>query len=163
MKMRENLIDIYKIFTTNETLLRLLYYLPSSAADDPLDPAKPNILDMAEEEKWKIITDRIIPAPKVHGLDKDPKCRICFYPGRRSNTTNYKVADQEVRVDVFTHHDFNNVDLRLSWISDHVDELLFNKPITGIKKIKFDGGNNLSAPEEYLAYSMKYEIGSVKG
>jgi hypothetical protein len=160
MKMRENLIDIYKVFTTNETLLRLLYYKPVDASDDPLDPTKENILDKAD--KWDIIMDRIVTTPKVDDLDNTEKCRLLFYPGRRSNTSSYILADQEVVVDVLVNFNYDNVDLRLSWVCDTVNSLMFDKRITGVGKITYKSGSNVSAPSGYVGYRLTYEIGSVK-
>lgn len=160
MQMRKNLQDIYRLFVNDETLLRLLYYLPKNQLDDPLDPNKPNILEL--ENKWDIINDRIKPTPKTDDLDQVPKCRLLFYPGARDNTNNYLIADQEFVIDVLVHFDYENVDFRMSWICDHVNELLFDKRITGMNNIDFYGGRPISAPENYVGYSMKYRFRSSK-
>jgi hypothetical protein len=156
MRMRENLIDIYKVFTTNENLLRLLYYQPIDANDNPLDPAKPNILDLAN--KWDIIQDRIKTTEKVDDLDDEEKCRLLFYAGRRSGTNNYILSNQEFAVDILCHFSFEETDLRMSWICDTVNSLVFDEKITGIKKISFKNGNPIKAPNDYVGYRLIYEI-----
>lgn len=160
MQMRKNLQDIYRLFANDETLIRLLYYLPKNQLDDPLDPQKPNILEM--ENRWDIVNDRIKPTPKTDDLDQEPKCRLLFYPGSRENTQNYLIADQEFIIDVLVHFNYENVDFRLSWICDHVNYLLFNKRVTGLTNIDFNGGRPISAPENYVGYSLKYRLRSSK-
>jgi hypothetical protein len=161
MKMRKNLQDIYKILTQDEIILRLLYYKPINANDNPLDLNKENILDKPIEEKWEIIMDRIKTTPTTDKLDIEPKCRVCFYPSRRGNTNNYLYATQQVTFDVLVHFDYDNVDLRLSWICDRINELLFDKRITGIGKINFVSGSSIPQPiEKYIGYRLIYDFGS---
>lgn len=162
MKMRKMIQDIYQVLTGDETLLRLLYYKPVDALDDPLDPAKPNILDIADEvEKWNIINDCIATTPRVSDLDTSEKCRLLFYLGRRINTDNYLFADQEIILDVLTHINFDGVDQRLSWICDRINELVFDKRLTGIGKIYFSGGGIIpNVPTNYTGYKLMYLVGS---
>ena len=160
MRMKENRVDIYKVLTTDETLLRLLYYKPENENDDPLDSTKDDILDMDEEDKWTIIEDRIKKTPKVDDLDKEPKCRLLFYMGRRSKTNNYLYAGQIVVFDVLVHFDFEEVGMRESAICDRVNDLMSNSRVTGIGKVNFEGGDQISAPEAYTGYRLMYSIGS---
>ena len=162
MRMRDNLIDIYKVLTTDETLLRLLFYLPENANDHPLDETEENILDKEIGERWEIIQDRIKKTPNVSGLDEEPKCRILFYPGRRRTTGNYLVANQIIVMDVLAHYYYEDVDMRNSWICDRLNELMFDKRITGLGKINFVDGNQISAPENYVGYRLTYAFGSSK-
>lgn len=161
MMMRENLQDIYRLLTQDETLLRLLYYKPSNYNDNPLDKSKQNILDMEESEKWKIIQDRIVTTIKTSGLDKEKKCRILFYPGKRHSTGNYLISSQLINFDVLVHIEFDEIDMRLSWICDHLNELLFKNRITGVGKISFVDGDKLLTPDEYVGYRLIYRFGSV--
>jgi hypothetical protein len=162
MRMRENLTDIYKSLTQDETLLRLLYYQPINANDSPLDPAKQNILDKPVSEKWEIVLDRIKTTSKTDDLDNVQKCRILFYAGRRGNTSNYLIANQQIIFDVLCHFSFEEVDLRSSWINDRLNEILFDSRITGIGKITFEGGSPIAAPNNYVGYRLMYSIGSGK-
>lgn len=160
MSMRKHMVDIYKVFSTDETLLRLLYYKPENAADDPLDSSKPNILDMTD--KWDIIQDRIKTTSKVDDLDDEAKCRLLFYSAGRNGTNNYLVADQEIKIDLLVHYYFEDVDLRMSWICDRVNELMFDQRITGYGKVDFKNGKPISAPNGYVGYQLLYQFGSGK-
>lgn len=165
MKMRENMQDIYKVFTESEQLLRLLFYKPTNALDDPLSTSKPNILDMPPLEKWEIISDRIKTVPKVDDLDVEPKCRLLFYPGNRRKTGNYAVSDQDIIIDILVHFDYEDVDQRLEWICDIVNDLLYNIRITGTHKFTYGGGYPgiylKDTPQSYVGYRLIYSFGSV--
>jgi hypothetical protein len=164
MKMRENMQDIYKAMTNSEELIRLLYYKASNSNDDILDSSKPNILDMPELEKWEIIRDRIKNVPKVDDLDKEPKCRLCFYPGNRQKTNSYLVSDQDITIDILVHFDYEDMDQRMEWICDVVNDLIFDKKITGTRKVLFSGGGSgvlRNTPQSYVGYRLVYSFGSV--
>jgi hypothetical protein len=157
--MKENLIDIYKVFTTSENLLRLLYYQPTNASDDPLSVSKTNILDMSN--KWDIIQDRVKTTLKVDDLDATQICRLLFYAGRRKpSNDNYLVSTQSIVCDVLCHFTYDEVDLRLAWICDIINELLYDKRITGIRKIRYMDGISISAPKGYVGFRLMYDIGS---
>lgn len=160
MKMRDNVMEIYKILANDEMLLRLLYYAPSNLGDDPLDSSKPNILDKPIEEKWQIIQDVIKSGIKQSELDSIPKCRLLIYPGnRRGSRNNYLLSNQDIVIDVITHITFDNVDFRCSWICDRVNELLNNTSFIGVSKLYFiDGGQITNLPSEYVGYRLVYRF-----
>lgn len=162
MKMRENLQSIYKVLTTNEKLLRLLHYTSTDWNDSPLDETKPNILDIPIEQKWAIINDKIKTTNKTDGLDTENKNRILFYPGSRKSTGNYLVADQDVIFDILVHQSFDEVDLRLSWITDTLNDIISHQNIVGIGKIKNKMGGQISSPQGYIGYRLVYSFGSGK-
>ncbi len=163
MEMREMLYDIFKKFTTNEKLLRLLYYKPSSGTDNPLDSTKPNILQMEINARWDIINDTIKSTKKVDDLDTTEKCRILFYPGRRNpKGNNYYVSDQTIVIDILTHTSFDEVDMRCVWIADHVNSLLHNETVTGGVKMLFRSGDQIGAPIGYVGYRLIYEYISIQ-
>lgn len=161
MRMRQNLIDVYKILTRDEILLRLLYYKPQSPNDDPLASDKPNILDKDEVEKWNIISDVIRPIPFIKDLVDVSKCRLIIYPGSRNATGNYLLANQEIVFDIFVHIDFEKYDLRLSAICDRINELICGKEIFSTGKVKFVYGEYVSAPQNYIGYRLVYSFRSV--
>ena len=161
MQMRKNIMDVYTAFRENEKLLRLLYYKPEDANDNPLDTSKENILDKNTSEKWSIIEDRIVRTAKINDLDDDEKCRLLMYLGNRGNTSNYFYASQELIIDVMVHFDFDEVDLRLSWICDTISDIIFNKKVTGVGKVMFGGGRQINAPEGYVGYRLIYVLGGV--
>jgi hypothetical protein len=158
--MRENMQDIYKVLTSSEKLLRLLYYKPINATDDPLSISKTNILDMPELTRWEIIQDRIKTTPKVDDLDKNQICRLLFFPGNRDKTNNYLISDQDIVFDILVHFVYEDADQRMEWICDVVNELLFNQKITGMNNISYIGGNQINVPQGYIGYRLTYKFGS---
>lgn len=160
MRMRENIMEVYKVLSSDEVLLRLLYYVPSGLGDNPLAPDKPNILDKPIEERWQIIQDVIKSGIKQKELDDVPKCRLLIYPGdRRGIRNNYLLSNQDIVIDVIAHVDFDNVDFRCSWICDRVNELLNNNSIVGLSKMYFiDGGQITNLPREYVGYRLVYRF-----
>ncbi len=163
MKMKSYLQNIYKILSQDETLLRLLYYKPVNALDNPLSTDKDNILDKPTDELFEFIDDRIRFTPTVEGLDQNPICRIFFYPSTRStNSRNYAVADQDIKVDIFVHREFNDKDMRLAWICDHLNDILFNEKVSNLGRVRLQTAKEYTNPVQgYLAYSFTYELGSV--
>ncbi len=163
MKMKSYLTNVYKILTQDETLLRLLYYKPSSPFDDPLDTNKSNVLDLPEDELWEFIEDRIKFTPTTEGLDSENICRIFFYPSTRSpRNQSYRTADQYINVDIHVHRDFNDKDMRLAWICDHLNDLLFDEKVSNLGKVRLQNAKEMTElVKGYLAYSFTYEVGSV--
>ena len=157
MKMRESLTRVYNELSSDEELLRLLYYKPENALDDPLSIEKSNVLDKSEDEKWDIIEDVIAKSKKIQDLDSDKKMRILMYLSRRSpERGNYWVSSQYLVVDVVAHKDFDEMDFRLSWICDKVNEILFNNHVAGTGKLKFIDGDDLKTPDDYVGYRLVY-------
>lgn len=163
MGMTENFQEILKVLRFDETLLRLLYYKPKdikSGTKDPLDPSLPNILDI--DEDWTIRDKVIIPMYKLDDLEGEAICRIHVYAGRRKpKANNYKLAIQDVIIDVLTHESFEK-DYRSLRISDRLNELLINNRITGITKMSYGEGAKISVPDKYTGYRHFYSFESVK-
>jgi hypothetical protein len=162
MKMRENLLRFKALFSSDEELLRLLHYKAKNYSDSPLDTSKPNILDIEEVKRWTIIEDVIKTTEKTNDLDDKKMCRLLFYSDSRTNTDNYLLASQDMIFDIVVHIDIDEIDLRLSWICDKVNELISGKSVTGIGKTFFKYGGNMSAPKGYVGYRLIYTIGSGK-
>lgn len=152
MNMRKNLMDVYTVLNSDEDLLRLLYYKSSNFSNSPLDPSKPNILDMSVEQKWNIINDVIVPGMKVDDLSTEEKCRIMIFMGDRNGLNNDSYSSQNVTIDVLTHITIDNIDFRLCWICDQINKLLFGENITGLSKIKLKNGKPFNAPQGYVGY-----------
>lgn len=162
--MRKNIQDIYKVLVGDETLLRLLYYIDNTddkEVNSPLNPSKTNILSLSN--KWDIIQDIIKTTPKIDDLDSTKKCRVLIFPGDRDGTGNYLVSDQQFYFDTFVHTAIDNVDQRLSWICDTLNELICNKNITGFGKILFVRGRNILSIQNYLGYRLIFEFSDLKG
>lgn len=164
MGLRKYTLDIVNLLSNDETLLRLLYYYPKNALDDPLDSNKQNILDMDIDTRTAIIDNRIVTAPKFDDLDNEdnPICRLLVYPGiGRSYSNDYMVANQEYNFEVYVHFDYENADRRMEWICDRINELLFDNWITGMGKVYFKTRRPKPAPANYIGHQLIYEFGSV--
>ena len=150
---------IYKVVTSDEEMLRLLYYKPQNGLDDPLSPSKTNVLDMPNS--YEIIDEFIKFAPKVDDLTEKNICRLLFYPGRRSPTRNQQTSSQEFVFDIFVHiDDFQMKDLRQEKIVDRLNKIMFGKRIMGLGKVESNGGNPIKSPANYIAYQIVYSVGS---
>jgi hypothetical protein len=167
MGLYQNLQDIINVLYTDEELLRLIYYSPanlSTKTPDPLDSSLVNIMDMDEEEQWKIRNERICFSSKTSDIPVDePFCRIYVYTGRRiPNNGNYLFATQELVIDILCHSDFENGDLRTLRISDRLNELFCQEQVTGLWKMDFVGAGQRSAPNEYTGYQVVYKFDTFK-
>lgn len=164
MSMYKNIIDIVQVLRNDEELLRLLHYKPENYAKknlDPLDSSLPNILDI--DKDWSIRDKVLKLVPKSSDLENEPICRIYLYAGRRDgNSGNYKVAKQQIVVDVLCHMEYENGDIRSMRISDKINDLLVHENITGIGKIEYEDGLPIAAPVDYVGFRHYYQIGSSK-
>jgi hypothetical protein len=157
VRLRQNLLDIFKHVGTDRELLRLLYY-PS----DPLDPSKQDVGNLPDFNS--IRKERIIRSPKTNDLTTKEICRICMYMGNRDNTQNKKVALQDVVFDVYAHIDqYDKNDARALWICDRINELLHGEWITGVGKMESYRSLIIpNPPSGYIGYRMIFTFGSVK-
>ncbi|RKJ44426.1 hypothetical protein D7X33_34885 [Butyricicoccus sp. 1XD8-22] len=165
MGMYDNLKDINKVLRNDETLLRLLFYPPQDVVNgikDPLDESLPNILDNDPMELRVLREKRIKVVPKSDDLVDEPICRIYLYAGKRRPVDGYFHANQQIIIDILCEESFEE-DLRSSRISDRICELLINKRITGLGKVKYIDGRQISAPSKYVGYSHVFEVGAVDG
>lgn len=159
MGMYDNLQDIVKVFRFDETLLRLLYYPPEDIKNKIKDPLDESLEDMlVVDEDWSIRDKRIMLVPKSDDLVDDPLCRIYLYAGRRSpQNRNFQTANQEIIVDILCHNNFEK-DLRSMRISDRINELLVHERVTGMGKIDYMNGNQITSPTNYVGYRHSYEF-----
>lgn len=165
MGMHKNFMDILTVLYFDETLLRLLYYPPlnlTNKTPDPLDPSLSNVTDI--DPDYVIRYSRIMKAPKDVDLTPDnPMCRMFVYAGRRTpENGNYAMANQEVIIDIFAHNSFEEGDLRLTRISDRLNELFVSEKVTGIGKMEYKNGTPFSSPKEYVAYQHVFKITEFK-
>ncbi|WP_079709860.1 hypothetical protein [Paraliobacillus ryukyuensis] len=167
MNSRDHLMEIYKKFQTSEDLLRLLYYYPTDNNgnySNPLSQDKQNILDMSPLEKLNIIKDRIRFTKSIDGMGTDENhiCRIIFYAGRRSVTSNRLTMNQDINFDIIVHREFNDNDMRLEWIKDVVDKILVYEDYSSFGEVKQLSGKEISGlPEGYIGYQLTYNFGDL--
>ena len=170
-----NLVDLMKgvfvQFTTDETLLRLLYYAPENQLDSPLDKSKENILDMDIEAKSEIIDNVMYPMDKKFKLDlKSRFSRINYYlnerrpdrvysSGARKLINNPMVSRQEIVVDIYTNIEIDRIDFRLYQIIERVNKLLDNKNFKQFTGMKLDGGYTImQTPDGFIGYRLVYYV-----
>lgn len=156
MKLRQNLQDIYNRLVQSDNLLRLLYY-----PTNPLDNSHSNIVGSANH--LSVADKHVFWTPKTTDLVNAPTCRLCVYAGNRTPiSSNYITSFQDFVFDVYVHiEEFDQKDLRLTWIADEINSLVSMTRITGIGKIEFvDGIPILNAPEGYVGYRLVYQFGS---
>lgn len=160
--MRQVFLEIYRILTEDEVLMRLLYYLPEDAHNpDPLSDELENIQD--RPDIWDIRKDRVMRSDKISDIEGDPKCRIYIYPEkRRSRWGNYLVADQGISLSIFVHESFL-VDGRMEWISDRLYKLLSLERIKGsIGMLEYVKGDPWTAPRQYSQYRHVFQFTTSK-
>lgn len=166
MGMYEDFLDIIKYLKSDEELNRLLYYSPEDVGNDvldPLDESLPNIMDMDLEVKSEIINKRIMKSSKYKDLENDKICRLYVYAGgRRPSNSNYASANQELVIDILSHSDFENADLRSLRISDKLNQMLSQSRLVGIGQMDFVGARQINAPYEYVGYQVIFEYSTFK-
>ena len=163
--------NIYVTLTTDETILRLLYYVPVNQLDNPLDSNKENILDKPPKEKSEIINNVIYFMDKKFELDpKKSFSRINFYLGERKPERKYssgarmlisnpQVSRQELIFDIYTNMEIHQIDMRLMSIWERVNKLLFQKNVNTLTKLNFDYGYSINkTPDGFVGYRLIYYV-----
>lgn len=158
-------LDIYTsisdILIRDEQLMRLLVYKPEDENSeryipDPLDPSLENIVNLEDDRYWEYAEDRVVLGEKTSDLIEKDICRIYIYEGRRRPVFNsFIVANQEICIDVFVHESYDK-DMRISRISDRVNELIALEKVAGIGKVDYKAGNPREAPTHYRRYLHLY-------
>lgn len=156
--------NIYQKLISDEELMRLLVYLPmgidaqQNYHPDPLDPSLPNIVDTDSDEYWNIVNERVVLGEKTSDLLESKICKIYIYEGRRRPVfESYLVATQEVNIDIFIHEEFDS-DLRISRISDRINELIALERIGGYGKLEYIAGNPREATTHYRRFLHQYRM-----
>lgn len=155
--MREAINSIYQILINDEEMLRLLWYLPKR--ETGIDPFSSNLLNVKDmPDYWEIVNERIVLAEKVSDLIEKPICRIYLSAGRRRGKfENYLLATQEIVATIYVHEDYET-DMRISRISDRLNELIVLEQLNGmIGKLEYAGGNARVAPIQYSKYEHTFE------
>lgn len=156
--------NIYQILIADEELMRLLKYEPKgydtqeNYHPDPLDPKLPNLVNTESDDYWKLVDERVVLGEKASNLLENKLCKIYIYEGRRRPVfESYLVAQQEVNVDIFIHESFDR-DLRISRISDRINELIALERIAGFGKLEYKAGNPREAPTHYRRFLHQYTM-----
>lgn len=162
---------VYKQFTNDEILLRLLHYESVNQQDSPLSENKPNILDMEIDEKFKIIDNVIYTTDKKFKLDLDSRFnRINYYLNERKPEKVYSrgasklvnnplVSRQELVVDIHTNIEIDKVDMRQWQIVERVEYLLNNKIYKQFTGLKLSYSYVISnTPDGFVGYRLIYYV-----
>ena len=160
---KNHIKDTYMVLIQDETLKRLLWYTPEDIlknTPNPLSPTLPNISN-DEELNWKVIDDRILLNSKSDDLVDDEKCRLYLYLGDVNQTGHLVMVNQEIVIDVLWHEIFDK-DLRFNSIKERLCELLDDKYITGIGKMRYYDGIPIKTPKNYSGYRHIFQVGSTK-
>lgn len=171
--LKENLENIYNALQSDEKLLRLLHYMPKTAADDPLSLSKVNVSQLPK--RHEIIASALVPSDKTYDLALESKiCRICLYTGTRkpqsayiSNSgqlsDNMYASDQIYNFDVYVHIDVDVTDFRMMWICDTINEILFQKNVTDFGRFRLAFSSPIgNTPKGYVGYKLAYVMSSAQ-
>lgn len=154
---------IYQVLIADEELMRLLNYLPQGYFNneyhvDPLDDSLPNLVDVDSDDYWQMVDERIILGEKTSDLLESQLCRIYIYEGRRRPVfESHVVATQEVNIDIFIHESFDR-DLRITRITDRINELIALERIAGFGKLEYTAGNPREAPTHYRRFLHQFKM-----
>ncbi len=156
---------IFQTLIADEELMRLLTYLPQGYDTignynefDPLDERLPNLVDKDSDEYWKLVDERVVLGEKTSDLLESKLCKIYIYEGRRRPIfKSYLVAKQEVNIDIFIHESFDR-DLRISRITDRINELIALENFVGFGKFEYVSGNPREAPTHYRRFLHQYSM-----
>lgn len=170
MGMYDIFLDTLLLLRNDEELMRLLYYPPEDVVNkipDPLSPKLPDVLKMDSKKKNQIRNNHVVKTSKTDDLETQKICRVYVYAGNRiperDKNYSYVMAEQQIKIDVIVHDDFENEDIRMERILDRLNELLCLNNVTGIGKTDFvDGRPILNAPKNYIGYQVIYRFGSTK-
>lgn len=171
MKIVNNLSRFYQRLKNDEKLLRLLYYLPKDPLDDPLDESKVEISQLPNKDL--ILNNILVIGDKTSDLIIDSAfCRICLYTGPRTpqkhylKTTNHFTENpysstQQYIFDIYTPNTINNVDFRLDWLGESLNEALFHEDLIEFNELRFHSGMPLlNMPDGFVGYRWIFTIPS---
>lgn len=164
---------VYLQLSTDETLLRLLHYVPVNQNDNPLSSDKENILDLDIERKFEIIDNVLYHTDKKFKLDLQSKfSRVNFYlderkpervysAGARRLVNNPLVSRQELVVDVHTNIEIDRIDMRQYQIVERIERLLSNQNYKQLVGLKFSNAYTIkNTPDGFIGYRLVYYVAS---
>lgn len=167
MGTEDMLIAVEQKLTSDDKLLRMLHYVPSSFDDDPLATDKPDIV--GANNQWDIAGDHIINIPYVDDLTEKEIGRVIFYAGERyPNKENPKFHDTRIIFDVVCHHKMERIDKRLEKLMDYLFESFSEyklsrvdketAQIIGVGMIEFLGSEPLGSVPGYVGHRLTFTI-----
>ncbi|MFJ6207288.1 hypothetical protein [Lysinibacillus sp. NPDC092081] len=167
MKIVKNITEFYHLLVNDEKLLRLLYYMSKDRQDDPLDDLKMDVSQLLEKDS--ILNNLIVIGDKTSDLASDTNiCRICLYTGPRMPQKNYLKnlnqftdnpysSTQQYIFDIYTPVSANNIDFRLDWLGEKLNEVLFQENVEEFGDLRFHSGLPImNAPNGFVGYRWTY-------
>ncbi len=167
MKIVKNITEFYHSLVNDEKLLRLLYYIPKDRLDDPLDDLKVDVSQLPEKDS--ILNSLIVIGDKTSDLASETNiCRICLYTGARMPqksylknlnqfTDNPYSSTQQYIFDIYTPDSVNNIDFRLDWLGEVLNEVLFQEDVEEFGDLRFHSGLPISnVPKGFVGYRWIY-------
>lgn len=164
MKIVKNITEFYHSLVNDEKLLRLLYYMPKDRQDDPLDDLKMAVSHLPEKDS--ILNNLIVIGDKTSDLTSETNiCRICLYTGSRLPQKNYLPqftdnpysSTQQYIFDIYTPVSVNNIDFRLDWLGEALNEVLFQEDVEAFGDLRFHSGLPImNAPNGFVGYRWTY-------
>ncbi|MBI6863882.1 MULTISPECIES: hypothetical protein [Lysinibacillus] len=167
MKIVKNITEFYHSLINNEKLLRLLYYIPKDQFDDPLDESKLDVSQLPEKEH--VLKNLIVIGDKPSDLSLETNfCRICLYTGPRLPQKNYLKninqftdnpysSTQQYIFDIYTPDSVNNIDFRMDWLGEVLNEVLFQEDVEEFGDLRFHSGLPITnLPKGIIGYRWSY-------
>lgn len=157
--VRDGIQRIYKVLSEDEEIVRLLWYLPyNTVRPDPLSEALPDLVDFDKDLYWDIVDERILLRQKLNDIEDKKLCRIYLIAGKnRPVFNNHLLSEQDFEIFIYTHDDYES-DMRNTWISDRINNLIVNKGLAGIGEVQMKGSDPLASPKEYTLYRHRYSF-----
>lgn len=171
MNVAEIMKGTYTVLSQDETLLRLLEYAPNNQNDNPLDPSKPNILDLPIEQRFDIIDKVLYSMDKKFRLDLDSRfSRVNYYlnerrpdkvysSGARKLINNPMVSKQGMVFDIYTNIEIDRMDFRMYSIIERLGVLLNGKSFKQLTGLSFNDGYTIkNTPDGFIGYRLVYSL-----
>lgn len=154
---------LYKKFTNDEHLMRLLAYPYEDEFNNPIDCLDPSLPSIVGSPDHHILArNHVSKNIKQNDINTVKTNKIFIHLGRRYPIyNNFLLARQELIIDIISHVDFEEFDSRLSDISDRVDALIVHEKIT-MGKADITAPIPYEAPREYYRYQLKYFVWATK-
>jgi hypothetical protein len=164
----------------DENLLRLLYYTANNMDDDVtiITTTRPRITPIYNgnipstptdgtpcksiPEYFDIVKTLIYSTIKITDITSGTfqGCRLLFYLGQRTITSNSRYQSQRMIVDLYVHTAIDGKDYRLAKLCDRLTELVDQNRVGGIGTAQALGGVPLTLGDQYIGYRLLFDIGS---
>lgn len=179
MFLAKYLKDMHTITSTDESLMRLLFYVAQNANDDVLDESRPDIIgntsyiesgnhEVGSALYEDIIQDKIKMSSNADNLNvDDPTCQINLYfdainPVNGTNgIVNKILLDLNIGIDMYVHREYDTIDARLFKIVSRLYELFYYKLVVGMGEFVMTYSAPITDKEEtydgFVGYRLKFK------